>query len=77
MTATEKLWENPQIGDVLTMSDGRTRTVSAVWAFDLSWTYLNRHNLRRGISCSIRQWQDVAVDEVAKGGSYVRAGGEA
>lgn len=73
-TTTDKPWENPQVGDVLTMRDGRKRTlihVTRVFSSEwVRWTGMGPTGRRVTSYCLLSSWRTRACVESAKGGSY-------
>jgi hypothetical protein len=70
-------WESPQPGDELTVTfEPRYRQLVGVHGSYVWYAHTDRNGVRREVKCSRATWRKVASAEVAKGGSYVRAGGE-
>ena len=72
--STTELWRDPRRGDVLTMRDGRKRTLVAAYEYG-AWTEMivvdknGQPGRRYG---TVSGWKNSARRELAKGGSYER-----
>lgn len=77
-----KLWENPQLGDVLTLHDGRTYTVTGRERIfrdqeRVQYRYVNAAgHRRRGDAALDTTWRQIVRRELAQGASYVRTAAE-
>jgi len=70
-------WENPQVGDVLTMRDGRKRTLcpfSHGYGGWVEFAVVSKFGRPAKRYASLSGWKNTARVEVAKGGSYERGG---
>lgn len=73
----ERAWEWPESGDVLTMRDGRTRTVCGTDTIGgrvdyLQYVYADRRGVDRHVDCRASTWRATCSVETKRGGSYRR-----